>query len=143
MNETRIIAIDFGLKRTGIAVSDPQWVFSFPLATVQTSKLYLWLSDYFSKTPISRIVIGLPLHLNSTAGDIEPHINSFINKIQKSWPNLEVVRVDERFTSVLAQRAIIDAGIRKKKRQNKSLVDKISAALILQTYLEQIKRIEN
>lgn len=143
MKEGRILAFDYGIKRTGVAVSDPEKKFSFPLTTVATHQLFQWLEDYMKKNSVCQIVIGLPLHADYTPADIEPHIQGFIRKIKKHYPDIPVARVDERFTSVLAQQTIIQAGVSKRKRQDKSLLDKISAALILQTYLEQLQKTEN
>ncbi|MDO4780227.1 MAG: Holliday junction resolvase RuvX [Bacteroides sp.] len=132
----RILAIDYGKKRTGIAVTDTLQIIANGLTTVETHKLYDFLVDYMKKENVERIVIGLPKQMNNELSENMKNIEPFVNRMRKNFPDLPLEYVDERFTSVLAQRAIIEAGIKKKDRQNKALVDEVSATIILQTYLE-------
>lgn len=132
----RILAIDYGKKRTGIAVTDTLQIIANGLTTVETHKLYDFLVNYMKKENVERIVIGLPKQMNNELSENMKNIEPFVNRMRKNFPDLPLEYVDERFTSVLAQRAIIEAGIKKKDRQNKALVDEVSATIILQTYLE-------
>ena len=125
---SRIVAIDYGRKRTGIAVSDTLQLIANGLTTVPTHELLNFIGGYVAKEPVERIIIGLPKQMNN----IEP----FVRSLKKRFPELPVEYVDERFTSVLAHRTMLEAGLKKKDRQNKALVDEISATIILQTYLE-------
>ena len=125
---SRIVAIDYGRKRTGIAVSDTMQLIANGLTTVPTHELLNFIGEYIAKEPVERIIIGLPKQMNN----IEP----FVRSLKKRYPDLPVEYVDERFTSVLAHRTMLEAGLKKKDRQNKALVDEISATIILQTYLE-------
>jgi len=133
---SRIIALDYGLKRTGIAVSDINSTFAFPLTTVSTSKLLDFISEYVEKEEVKCFVIGLPLHADDTPAAIEPHIKGFIKKLSKAYPHISIERYDERYTSKLAFQSMIDGNLPQKKRRNKELLDKISATIILQNYLE-------
>ena len=123
---SRIIAIDYGKKRTGIAVSDTLQMIANGLTTVPTHELLAFIMDYVAKEPVERILVGLPKQMNNEASE----------NMQKRLPDMPVEYVDERFTSVLAHRTMLEAGLKKKDRQNKALVDEISATIILQTYLE-------
>lgn len=134
-NMGRILAIDYGTKRTGIAVTDELQIIASGLTTVETNSLIAFLTDYVKKESVEKIIVGLPKQMNNTASESEVHIQSFLKKLNKTLPDIPVVRVDERFTSKMAFQSMIDSGLKKKQRQNKALVDEISATLILQSYL--------
>ncbi|MFA6811884.1 MAG: Holliday junction resolvase RuvX [Bacteroidaceae bacterium] len=133
---SRILAIDYGKKRTGIAVSDPMQIIANGLTTVSTSILMDFIVNYVDKEEVERIVIGLPKQMNNEDSDNMKNIDVFKSKLHKTLPEMVIEMVDERFTSVLAHRTMLDAGLKKKARQNKALVDEISATIILQSYLE-------
>lgn len=133
---SRIVAIDYGKKRTGIAVSDTLQLIANGLTTVPTHELLAFLVDYVSREPVERIVIGLPKQMNNQMSENMRNIEPFVRSLVKKLPHIPVEYVDERFTSVLAHRTMLDAGLKKKDRQNKALVDEISATIILQSYLE-------
>lgn len=133
---SRILAIDYGRKRTGIAVTDPMQMIANGLTTVLTHTLEAFLTEYLKKESVERVIIGLPKQMDNTPSESMKYINPFINRFKKLFPNIPIELVDERFTSVLAHRAMLEAGLKKKDRQNKALVDEISATIILQTYLE-------
>lgn len=132
----RLLAIDYGKKRTGIAVTDTLQLIANGLTTVPTHELLAFILDYVSKEPVERILVGLPKQMNNEASENMKRIESFVRSLQKKLPDVPVEYVDERFTSVLAHRAMLDAGLKKKDRQNKALVDEISATIILQSYME-------
>lgn len=132
----RILAIDYGRKRTGIAVTDPLQMIANGLTTVRTHELMTFLLDYFGRETVDKVIIGLPKQMDNTASESMKYITPFVNQFKKKLPDLPIEFVDERFTSVLAQRTILEAGLKKKDRQNKALVDEVSATIILQTYLE-------
>lgn len=132
----RILAIDYGRRRTGIAVTDPLQMIANGLTTVRTHELMTFLLDYFSRETVDKVIIGLPKQMDNTASESMKYITPFVNQFKKKLPDLPIEFVDERFTSVLAQRTILEAGLKKKDRQNKALVDEVSATIILQTYLE-------
>ena len=132
---SRIIAIDYGRKRTGIAVSDTLQMIANGLTTVPTHQLLQFLLDYVAKEPVERILVGLK-QMNNEASENMKNIEPFVRSLKKKLPDMPVEYVDERFTSVLAHRTMLEAGLKKKDRQNKALVDEISATIILQTYLE-------
>ncbi|MBI3500812.1 MAG: Holliday junction resolvase RuvX [Bacteroidetes bacterium] len=132
----RILAIDFGMKRCGIAVTDNLKMIATSLDTISTKEVILFLQNYFKKEEVETIVIGKPVNLDNTEQEIEKSIQSFIVDLKKNFPDLKIERLDERFTSKLAQRTIREAGIKKMNRRNKSLVDKVSATIILQNFLE-------
>lgn len=132
----RILAIDYGKKRTGIAVTDTLKLIANGLTTVPTTELMSFLSDYVSREPVERILVGLPKQMNNEASENMKRVEPFVNALRKKWPNIPVEYVDERFTSVLAHRAMLEGGLKKKARQDKALVDEISATIILQDYLE-------
>lgn len=134
----RIIALDYGRKRTGIAVTDPLQIIANGLETVQTAQLMNFLTDYIAKESVERVVVGLPKQMNNDYSESMEYITPFVNRFKKLFPEIPIEYVDERFTSVLAHRAMIDGGLKKKDRQNKALVDEISATIILQSYLEQM-----
>ena len=132
----RILAIDYGKKRTGIAVSDTLQLIANGLTTVPTAELMSFLTDYVSREPVERIIVGLPKQMNNEASENAKRIEPFVRTLRKAMPNIPVEYVDERFTSVWAHRAMLEGGLKKKARQNKALVDEISATIILQDYLE-------
>ena len=132
----RIISIDYGKRRTGIAVTDPLQIIANGLATVSTSDLYRFLVDYMSKEQVERIVIGKPMQPNGKPSENLARVQQFVAQWKKAHPDVPIDYVDERFTSVLAHRAMIDGGLHKKARQDKALVDEISATIILQSYME-------
>ena len=131
----RILSIDYGKKRTGIAVTDPLQIIANGLATVSTSELFDYLKDYLSHEQVERIIIGRPLQTNGQPSENLQRVEQFVNRWKKEMPDVPVEYVDERFTSVLAHQAMIDGGLRKKARQDKALVDKIRATIILEDYL--------
>lgn len=133
---SRILAIDYGQKRTGIAVTDTLQMIANGLATVETRELEKFLIDYMAKEDVSAIVIGKPTQMNGENSENMKRIEPFFNRLKKLFPDKEVVYYDERFTSVLAHQAMLQSGIRKKARQDKALVDKISATIILEDYLQ-------
>lgn len=131
----RILAIDYGTKRTGIAVTDELQIIASGLTTVDTKSLISFLVDYVNLEKVEMFVVGLPKQMNNTASESEIQIQSFLKKLNKAIPEIPVERIDERFTSKMAFQTMIDSGLSKKQRQNKALVDEISATLILQSYL--------
>lgn len=133
---SRILAIDYGKKRSGIAVSDILQLIANGLTTVPTGELMQFISTYISKEPVERIIFGLPRQMNNEYSESMKYIEPFVRSLKKKNPDIPVEYVDERFTSVLAHRAMLEGGLKKKNRQNKALVDEISATIILQTYLE-------
>ena len=135
----RIMAIDYGVKRTGIAVTDPMKIIASGLQTVATHQIFDFLKDYFQKENVSEIVVGYPRKLNNQPSESVKYINPFIKKLERIYPGKKIVLVDERFTSKIAFQSMIEAGLKKKQRQKKELIDQISAALILQGYLESRK----
>ena len=133
---SRILAIDYGRKRTGLAVSDTMQIIANGLTTVPTHELLDFIAGYVQKEPVERIIIGLPKQMNNEVSENVKYIEPFVRLLKKKLPEMPVEFVDERFTSVLAHRTMLEAGLKKKDRQNKALVDEISATIILQTYLE-------
>ena len=133
----RILSIDYGKKRTGIAVTDPLQIIANGLATVSTSELLSYLKDYLSREQVERIIIGRPLQTNGQPSENLQRVEQFVNRWKKEMPDVPMEYVDERFTSVLAHQAMIDGGLRKKARQDKALVDKISATIMLEDYLRR------
>lgn len=133
---SRIIAIDYGRKRTGIAVSDTLQMIANGLTTVPTHTLLDFLLGYVEREPVERILVGLPKQMNNEASESMKYIEPFVRSLKNKLPHISIEYVDERFTSVLAHRTMLEAGLKKKARQNKELVDEISATIILQTYLE-------
>ncbi len=132
----RILAIDYGTKRTGIAVSDPLRLIAGGLETVATKDLERWLADYFAREDVSTIVVGKPARMDGTPSETWRFIEPLARRLQQRWPEKEVVFHDERFTSVLAHRTMLESGIGRMARRDKALVDKISATIILQSYME-------
>ena len=137
----RILSIDYGKKRTGIAVTDPLQIIAGGLATVSTSELYDFLVGYVAREPVERIVIGEPRQSDGSPSENYARVEQFVNRWRKSQPSIPIELYDERFTSVLAHRAMIDGGLKKKDRQNKALVDEISATILLQDFLESRRRL--
>lgn len=136
---SRILAIDYGRKRCGIAVTDVLQLIPNGLTTVPSHQLLQYVSDYVNREPVERILIGLPKQMNNEASENMKYIEPFVRSLQKRLPNMPIDYVDERFTSVMAHRTMLEAGLKKKDRQNKALVDEISATIILQTYLDSRK----
>lgn len=132
----RIIAIDYGRKRSGVAVTDVLQLIANGLATVPTHQLLQFIMDYAQKEPVERILVGLPKQMNNEPSENMKYIEPFVRSLRKKLPDIPVEYVDERFTSVLAHQAMREGGLKKKARQNKALVDEISATIILQSYLE-------
>jgi putative Holliday junction resolvase len=133
----RVLAIDYGLKRCGIAVTDPLQIIAQGVTTVKTPELMAYLDGYLAKEQIECLVVGLPKQMDYTPSETEPHIAGFIKRFSVKNPAIPVVRIDERFTSKMAHQSLIMGGATKKQRSNKEIIDTISATLILQTYLEQ------
>lgn len=131
----RILSIDYGKKRTGIAVTDPLQIVAGGLVTVATHTLFDFLKDYVSREQVERIVIGKPMQPNGQPSENFHRVEQFVNRWRKAMPEIPIEYYDERFTSVLAHQAMIDGGLRKKARQDKALVDEISATIILQDYM--------
>lgn len=131
----RILAIDYGTKRTGLAVTDELQIIASGLTTVNTKELIDFLKEYTSNEQVELFLIGEPKQMDNTASESEVYIKKFIAILQKEFPNIPMQRVDERFTSKMAFQTMIDSGLKKNKRKNKALIDEISATLILQSYL--------
>ena len=131
----RILSIDYGLKRTGIAVTDPLQIIASGLTTVESKQLIPFLKDYFSREQVELIIIGEPKNWDDTDTHATPLVKGFITRFKKEFPAIPIQTVDEQFTSKLAVRALIDSGVSKKDRRNKKLVDEMSATIILQEYL--------
>ena len=132
----RLLAIDYGRKRCGLAVTDILQITPGGLATVRTHELIDYLKNYIDKEPVERFIIGLPMNLNGKESESMTYLRPFLKQLEKAIPNIPVTMVDERFTSTLAQRTIIEAGIGKqRRREDKGLVDEVSAVIILQTYM--------
>lgn len=136
----RILALDYGLKRTGIAVTDPLQIIATSLETIQTPELFDYLKKYFLREKVECLVVGEPRNLNNTRVGISDDIDRFILRFVQEFPAIPVKRIDERFTSKIAQQTILAAGKNKKARRDKSIVDRISAVIILQSYLENIQK---
>jgi len=135
----RIMAIDFGLKRTGLAVTDPLQIIATGLTTIESSRLIPFLKDYFKKEPVELMLIGEPKNLDDSDTHATPLVRAIVERLQKEFPAIPLKLVDERYTSKMASRAMIEMGMKKKKRQNKALVDEIAATILLQEYLERFK----
>ena len=131
----RILAIDYGGKRTGIAVTDEMQIIASGLTTVETSKLMPFLKEYFVNEKVIAIVVGEPIQKDGTPSGIEEKIQKFLKKFTKEFPEMPVHRQDERYTSKLAFQTMIDSGLKKKQRRNKALIDEIAATIILQEYM--------
>lgn len=137
---SQILAIDYGKARCGLAVTDDMQIIASGLETVPTKDIFPYLKKYFDENSVEQIVVGLPTDLKGNLNEVEVHILKFLEKFKSQFPAIEVARFDERFTSKMASFFISQSGKSKKKREEKGLIDKVSATLILQNYLEQIKR---
>ncbi len=135
----RIVSIDYGKKRTGLAVTDPLQLIAGGLATVSTSTLFEYLTQYVAKEPVERIVIGEPRQPNGQPSENLARVQQFVNRWRKAMPQIPIEYFDERFTSVLAHQAMLEGGLKKKARQDKALVDEISATIILEDYMRSRK----
>ena len=133
----RIVGIDHGRKRVGVAVSDPLGIFASALETVHSAKIIEYLKNYAQKETIVLFVVGYPINMNGAPSEAAKDIDIFLKHLAKAFPDVPIVKEDERFTSVLAHRAMIDGGMKKQDRQKKESVDKISAAIILQSYMDR------
>lgn len=133
----RILAFDYGTKRTGIAVTDPLQLIASGLKTVETSEILTFLKAYCTDEEVVLFVVGMPKQMNNLPSESEQFIKSFIRNLKRTFPEIPIKREDERFTSKMALQSMIDSGIKKKQRQNKAMVDEISATLILQSYLNR------
>ncbi len=129
------MAIDYGGKRTGIAITDELQIIASGLTTVDTKSLFKFLEDYLKVEKVSKIIVGEPKRMNNEASTIGGEINQFVNKLSALYPKIEIIRMDERFTSKIAFQTMIDSGLKKKQRQNKALVDEIAATILLQDYM--------
>ena len=136
--KTKFIAIDYGLKKTGISITDTEKIFAFPLETVNTSELIIHLKNLIEKENISRIIIGQPRRFSGEYSELENSIIKFITSISDFFDKNEIFRFDERFTSKIAKKSLISSGVKKKLRSDKYLIDKISATIILQDYLKSL-----
>ena len=134
----KILAIDYGVKRIGLAVTDDMKIIAFGLTTVATSEIFEYLSDYILKEKVETIVVGLPKQMDNTASESEVHIAPFLVKLVEKFPTIPIKRHDERFTSKMAFQTMIDSGLKKKQRKNKALIDEISATIILQDFLKTV-----
>ena len=133
----RIVGIDYGRARVGVAVSDPLRIFASPVETVPSAKIIEYLKKYALSETVERFVVGWPLNMNGAPAQAAPDVEAFLKQLRKAFPDVPVSLEDERFTSVLAHRAMIDGGMKKSERRDKNSVDKISAAIILQSYLDR------
>lgn len=133
---SRVLAIDYGKKRTGLAVTDPLRIIASPLETVPTSALMDWLTRYFAKEEVEIVVLGYPRQMSGEESESMQYIKPFVTLFQTRFPGKELVLYDERFTSVLAHRAMIDGGMKKMQRRDKTVVDKLAACIILEDYIQ-------
>ncbi len=136
----RIIGIDYGRKRTGVAVTDPLQIFASPLTTVRTHEIEKYLEEYYRAEHIESFVVGYPLQMNNKPGKTVTDIDKFIKRLKKLFPGIPVHKVDERFTSGIALRTMIAGGVKMKDRQDKAMIDKISASIILQSFLDKMQK---
>jgi putative Holliday junction resolvase len=134
----RILSIDYGGKRTGLAVTDPLQIIATGLCTMETKNLIAFLKDYFLKETVELIIIGMPANLDDTDTHATPLVKNFIRQLQKNFPSIPVKEMDERFTSKLASQAMLQMGLKKKQRRNKGLIDEIAATMMLQEYLNKL-----
>ncbi|HMR85414.1 MAG TPA: Holliday junction resolvase RuvX [Niabella sp.] len=133
----RILSIDYGLKRTGIAVTDPLQIIATGLTTIESKQLVPFLKDYFSKEPVEKIIIGMPKNWDDTDTHATPLVHKAIRELKKTFPAIPVETVDERYTSKMAKDAMLEMGLKKMQRRNKALVDEIAATIMLQEYLNR------
>lgn len=131
----RIMAIDYGTKRVGIAVTDPNKIIATALDTVHSKEIIVYLQTYFKSNEVECVVIGEPRQMDNTASEVTPQVEQFVALFRKSFPEMKIERFDERFTSKMAQQAILMSGLKKMDRRNKSLIDQTSAVIILQSYM--------
>lgn len=134
----RILAIDYGIKRTGIAVTDPERIIATGLTTVNTPALMQFLRDYCQKESVDLFLVGQPKHMDNTPSQSAAIIEPFVQQLSQAFPDKPVARIDERFTSKLAFQAMIDGGLKKKQRQNKGMIDQVSATIMLQDYMKTL-----
>ncbi len=132
----RVLSIDYGVRRTGLAVTDPLQIIAGGLTTVETPKLIAWLQEYLGREQVERVIVGLPRQTNGRDSENLVHVNSFVRRFKTVFPNVPIETWDERYTSVMAHRTMLESGIGRKARQNKALVDAISATIILQGWME-------
>jgi len=132
---SRVLAIDYGRKRCGLAVTDPQRIIASPLTTVPTGQLEAFLKDYIARENVTEIVIGYPVTVNNLPSESVKYIDPFIARFRKLFPGIDLHRADERFTSQMAMRTMIDGGVKKSGRRDKAMIDRISASIILQSWL--------
>ena len=137
MTMGRIFSIDYGKKRTGLAVTDPFRIIATGLTTVETPKLMAYLKDYLVREGVDEVIIGMPTNMDDSDTHATPLVKRFIEQFKKAFPAVPITEVDERFTSKMATRAMLDMGLKKKQRQNKALVDEIAATILLQEYLQK------
>ncbi len=135
----RLLGIDYGKKRVGVAVSDPLKIFASPLETVPTANIVNYLKNYTSENEVEMFVVGYPVNMDNKPSEAAQYVDIFLKQLKKAFPSVPVVLEDERFTSVLAFQSLIDSGVKKMDRRDKAAVDKVSAALILQTYMDRKK----
>ena len=135
----RIMAIDYGVKRTGLAVTDPVRIIATALTTVETSTLFDYLKDYCTREAVDVFVVGEAKHMNGTPSESMQYIEPFVAKLKETFPDKEVARIDERFTSKIAFQTMIDSGLKKKDRRNKGTIDQIAATIMLQDYMRSEK----
>lgn len=134
----RILAIDYGKKRVGIAVTDPLKLIANGLDTVPSNEIYKYLSEYFDREEVERVVVGYPVKLNNEPSEAVRYVNEFIRTFIRKFPGIPLEQHDERFTSRIAFQAMLDGGVKKNKRKDKAMVDKVSATILLQSYLEEL-----
>ena len=134
----RILAIDYGIKRTGIAVTDPERIIATGLTTVATPTLLQFLKDYCRKESVDMFLVGQPKHMDNTPSQSAQIIKPFVKQLAEAFPDKEIARIDERFTSKLAFQAMIDGGLKKKQRQDKGMIDQVSATIMLQDYMRTL-----
>jgi len=135
---SRILSIDYGGKRTGLAVTDPLKIIATGLGTVETPKLMTFLKEYFSKEPVELVIIGMPTNWDDSATHATPLVEKFIKEFQKAFPSLPIKTVDERYTSKLASQAMLEMGLKKKQRRDKGMIDEIAATMMLQEWLNKV-----
>jgi putative Holliday junction resolvase len=133
----RIVSIDFGKKRTGLAVTDPLKIIATGLMTIETPKLMAFLKDYIAKEGVEQVIIGMPTNMDDSDTHATPLVKKFIEQFKKAFPSLPIKEVDERFTSKMASQAMLEMGLKKKQRQNKALIDEIAATIMLQEYMNK------
>jgi putative Holliday junction resolvase len=137
---SKFIGIDYGQKKIGLSVTDDDKVFAFPLETVKRNDFFDFITNFFKQNDVEKFVIGKPTRMSGESSEIEGEIIEFIKKLERKFPNIPIVRFDERFTSKIATKSILSAGAKKKMRLNKEIVDKISATIILRDFLEYITK---